>query len=85
MMCLSQFSQNLLKTTKLPSKHSMLGRHRHASKTQFKWGFAAGPAYTGIWILPHLINYKKPDNVKIGPPSPWQNFLDTHMNICILC
>ena len=35
------------KITKLPSQHSiMLGHHRHASKTQFKWCFAGGPMMT---------------------------------------
>ena len=32
-----------LKITKLPSQHSMLGHHRHASKMPFKWRFAGGP------------------------------------------
>ena len=29
-----------LKITKLPSQHSMLGQHRHASETTFKWRFS---------------------------------------------
>ena len=29
-----------LKITKLPSQYSMLGHHRHASETPFKWRFA---------------------------------------------
>ena len=36
----------------------MLGHHQHASETPFKWRFVDGPAYSGIWILPPLINYK---------------------------
>ena len=32
-----------LKITKLPSQHLMLGHHRHASETPFKWRFAGGP------------------------------------------
>ena len=32
-----------LKITKLPSQHSMLGHHRHASEMPFKWHFAGGP------------------------------------------
>ena len=32
-----------LKITKLPSRNSMLGHHRHASETPFKWRFAGGP------------------------------------------
>ena len=32
-----------LKITKLPSQHSMLGHHRHASEMPFKYRFAGGP------------------------------------------
>ena len=32
-----------LKITKLPNQHSILGHHRHASETPFKWRFAGGP------------------------------------------
>ena len=32
-----------LKITKLPSQHSMLGHHWHASETPFIWCFAGGP------------------------------------------
>ena len=31
-----------LKITKLPSQHSMLGHHRYASVTPFKWRFVGG-------------------------------------------
>ena len=34
---------DLLKITKLPSQHLMLGHHRPASETPFKWRFAGGP------------------------------------------
>ena len=44
-----------LKITKLPSKHSMLGHHWHASEMPIKWRFAGGP------IKAHLF-------VKVGPP-----------------
>ena len=40
----------------------MLGRHRHASETPFKWRFAGGPmmaAFSGTLILSPLINQKK--------------------------
>ena len=53
----------------------MLGHHRPASETPFKW-----PANSGIWILPPLIKLKQ-RNVKVGPP--WQNFLDPHMCITV--
>ena len=36
-------SPDPLKITKLPSQHSMLGHHRHASETPFQWRFAGGP------------------------------------------
>ena len=32
-----------LKITRLPIHHSMLGHHRPASETPFKWRFAGGP------------------------------------------
>ena len=35
-----------LKITKLQSQHSMLGHHRHARETPFKWRFAGGPLIT---------------------------------------
>ena len=34
------------KITKLPSQHSMLGHHRPAGDTPFKWRFAGGPMMT---------------------------------------
>ena len=37
---LSNTGRDPLKITKLPSQHSMLGHHRHASETPFKWCFA---------------------------------------------
>ena len=40
---LSNIRPDPRKITKLPSKHSMLGHHRHASEAPFKWRFAGGP------------------------------------------
>ena len=40
---LSNTGLDHLKITKLPSQHSMLGHHQHASETSFKWRFAGGP------------------------------------------
>ena len=40
---LSNIGPDPLKITKLPSLHSMLGHHQHASETPFKWRFAGGP------------------------------------------
>ena len=31
------------KIIRLPSQHTMLGHHQHASETPFKWYFAGGP------------------------------------------
>ena len=48
--------------SQLPSQHSMLGHHRHASETPFNCVSLAcqwWPAYSGIWILPPLIKNKK--------------------------
>ena len=40
---LSNTGPHLLKITKLPSQHSMLGHNRPTSETPFKWRFAGGP------------------------------------------
>ena len=40
---LSTTGPDPLKITKLPIQHSMLGHHRPASETPFKWRFAGGP------------------------------------------
>ena len=40
---LSNTGPDPLKITKLPIQHSMLGHHRPASKTLFKWRTAVGP------------------------------------------
>ena len=40
---LSKTGPDPLKIIKPQSQHSMLGNHRPASKTQFKWRFAGGP------------------------------------------
>ena len=40
------------KITKLPTQHSMLGHHRHASETPYKWRFAGGPMMSRLqWYL----------------------------------
>ena len=59
---LSNTGPDLLKITKLTSQHSMLGHHRPARETPFKW-----------WYLnpssPHQTTKKKKKNViKVGPP-----------------
>ena len=56
---LSNAGPDPLTNIKLPSKHSMLGHHRHASETPFKWRFAGGP------MMDHLKWY-------LGPPTPLQ-------------
>ena len=40
---LSNTGPDPLKITKLPSQHSILGYHRHASETPFQWRFAGVP------------------------------------------
>ena len=42
---LSNTGPDPLKITNLPSQHSMLGHHRHASKTPLKWRFV------GRWLM----------------------------------
>ena len=66
------------KITKLPSQHSMLGHHRPASETPFKWRFAGRPmmAYK-LWYLDPLSPQLKRKLIKFGPPLT--NFLDPHM------
>ena len=39
-----------LKITKLTSQHSMLGHHRLASRTPFKWPFAGGPLMACLYL-----------------------------------
>ena len=40
---LSNTGPDPLKTTKLPGQHSVLGHHRPARETPFKWRFSGGP------------------------------------------
>ena len=66
---LSNTGPDPLKLTKLPSQHSMLGHHRHASETPFNGVSLAGrwwPVYICIWIIHSLHQQKK--NVNVRPP-----------------
>ena len=61
-----------LEFSKLPSQHSTLGHHRHASETPFKGVSLAGrwPAFSDIWILSPLKKKKKrqssdPDQIRM--------------------
>ena len=67
------------KSAKLTIQHSMLGHHRHASETPFKWRFADGPMLVSIlWYLdPLSSNQLKNSLAKLDPL--WQNFLDPRM------
>ena len=56
---LSRTGLNPLKS-QLPSHHSMLGHHRHASETPFKWRFAGRPM---------MARLKR----NLNPPSPFIN------------
>ena len=59
---LSNIGPELLKSTKLPSQHSMLGHHRNASETPIKWRFAGGPMMAYLWwylVPPPIIKKKK--------------------------
>ena len=50
---LSNTGPDLMKMSKLPSQHSMLGHHRPASETPFRWRFAGGPMkahFQWYWI-----------------------------------
>ena len=74
---LSNTGPDSLKITKLPIQHSMLGPHRPASETPFKWRFAGGPLeaclkwYSDPSSPPHQTKKKKKKKknlVKVGPP-----------------
>ena len=58
---LSNTGPDPLKITKLPIQHSMLGHHRPASETPFKWRFAGEPLMARYWYLDpfSLIKLKK--------------------------
>ena len=67
---LSNIGLDPLKITKLPSHHSMLCHRQHTAKRHLNGVSLAGrcwPAYSGIFILPFLINLKQ---VTVGPPPP---------------
>ena len=54
---LSNTGPDPLKSTRLPSQHSMLDHHRPASETPFKWCFAGGPMMARFyWYLDSLFN-----------------------------
>ena len=44
----------------------MLGHHRHASETPFKWRFADRPMYAHVWW--YLDPLSKKNIVKVGHP-----------------
>ena len=48
---LSNTGQDPLKFSKLPSQHSMLHHHRHASSAPFKWSFAGGPMMAPLLVI----------------------------------
>ena len=67
---LSNTGTDPLKSTKLASQHSMLGHHRHASETPFKWRFTGGPMMARLqWYFdPPSPLIKKLKNLsKLGP------------------
>ena len=80
---LQYWSGSLEKSQKLPSQHSMLGNHRHANETPFKWRFAGGPIMAWLSLyLDHIypIKLKKKIKKKLSNLDPlWQNFLDPRM------
>ena len=65
---LSSTGPDPMEITKLPSQHSMLGHHRHASESPLNGVSLAGrwwPVYSCGWILlsPHQLK-----SVNVGPP-----------------
>ena len=68
---LSNTGLDPLKITKLPSKHSILGHHRQANETSFKWRVDDGPLIVGLFGLDPLSHLKKKNKKKTvvnGPP-----------------
>ena len=75
----SNIGADPIKITKLPSQHLMLGHHRHASKTPFKWRCCR--ADDGPLIV--VFGYSLPSSkikkiIKVGPPLT-KLFLDTRL------
>ena len=77
-----------LKITKLPSQHSMLGHHRPACETLFKWCFAGGPMMVRLWwyIVFGLTfpSSTKKNVVKVGPTLSGPAYDSMQPNINLL-
>ena len=65
---LSNTGPDPLEFSKLPSQHSTLGHHRHASETSFKGVPYHRPAFSDIWILSPLKKRQSsdPDQIRMG-------------------
>ena len=85
------YINRLLACWSLPSQHSMLGQHRSASETSFKWRFDGGPMMAPLLVV---FGFSIPLSAKKTKTKPlldldplWQYFLDPHMlgpiRICI--
>ena len=77
-----------MKITKLPSQHSMLGCHQHASELPLKWRFAGGPhwpAFSGILILSSTkFFFKNPSELDPSDKTFWIHPLwgNSHFDLC---
>ena len=75
---LSNTGLDHLKIIKLPSQHSMLGHHRPASETAFRWRADDGPLIVAFGSSPpHQIKKQKQKTSKLDtspPPPPDQTF-----------
>ena len=86
---LSNAGPDPLKITKLPSEHSMLGHHRPACKTLFKWHFAGGPMMVRLWRYNvfglTLLSSTKKNDVKVGPTlcGPAYDSMQPNMNLLL--
>ena len=68
---LSNTGLDPLKISKLPSQHSMLDHHRHASETPFKLCFTGGPKMVRFkWYLDHLFFPHQLKNNKLSELDP---------------
>ena len=73
-----------LKTTKLPSQHSMVAHYRHARETPFQWRFAGGPILARIlWCLDPLSSHQLRKTLS-NLDHLLQNFLHPRMFFVIM-
>ena len=71
-----------LTITMLLSQHSMLGHHRYACETAFRWRANDSPLIQCSIIESFLPSSTK-NTLSVGPYALWQNFLDLCMSVIL--